>query len=110
MLRVLIAAATFAVVSSIALAHDADCRGRPPSGHVKMYCCGRAEYHALEPSQIHRDADLNYVVHVDGFTLVVPERLAEPSEDGCSAIFFNESVHDPTGRPVVSCFQTPLGF
>jgi hypothetical protein len=110
MLRVLAATATLAAVSSLAFAHDADCKGRPPSKRTKLTCCGRAEYHALDPSQIHRDAASNYVVDVDGFTLVVPEGLAEPSEDECSAIFFNQNIHDPAGLPAVSCFQIPLGF
>jgi hypothetical protein len=89
MLRVVILAATLAGVSSLSSAHDADCRGRPPSSDTKLACCGKAEYHALDPSQVHRDAYGNYVVDVDGLTLVVPERVAEPSGDECSAIFFN---------------------
>jgi hypothetical protein len=109
MLRVLIAAATLALLSSIAFAHDADCRDRPPSEHLKVDCCGRAEYHALDPNQIHRDDGLNYVVDVDGYTLVVPERQAQPSEDECSAIYFSPNVNDPAGRPAVICFLTPLG-
>jgi hypothetical protein len=59
MLLNLIAATTVVAVSSIALALDVDCRGRPPPERVKMQCCGRANYHALDPSQIHRDADNN---------------------------------------------------
>jgi hypothetical protein len=55
MLLNLIAATTVVAVSSIASAHDADCRGRPPPERVKMQCCGRADYHALD----HRDADNN---------------------------------------------------
>ena len=106
----LVLAAMLAAVSSAAFAHDVDCKGRPPSKFTKLVCCGKAEFHALDPSQIHRDADLNYVVDVDGYAIVVPERLAEPSGDECSAIFFNQAVHDPAGTPAVSCFQTPLGF
>jgi hypothetical protein len=106
---ILIAATTLVAVSSIASAHDADCRGRPPPERVKMQCCGRADYHALDPGQIHRDADLNYVVDVDGFTLVVPERNAEPSNDDCSAIFFDPGAQDSEGHPAVFCFETPLG-
>jgi hypothetical protein len=68
--RVLIAAGILWGTWLIISAHDADCRGRPPPAQVKIACCGRAEYQALGPSQIHRDAEHNYVVDVDGFTLV----------------------------------------
>jgi len=75
-----------------------------------MNCCGRADYHALDPSQIHRDSDQNYIVDIDGFTLVVPEGVAEPSVDDCSAIYFNPDLHDGDGHPPVFCFETPPGF
>jgi hypothetical protein len=40
-----------------------------------------------------------------GFASRHAERLAEPSEDEYSAIFFSHGIHDPTGTPA-----TPLGF
>ena len=94
-------------------AHQVGCDGKPAPGLVREDCCGLADYHRLTFDQISED-DAGYVVHVDGYTFHVPRQQAEPSPDGCPAIFFSDSgefanyrsAANPT--PVVFCFFLPL--
>ena len=81
-------------------------------------CCGEAEEHQLRPDQVTRGANNEYIVSFEGYTFVIPEDKALPSNDPCSHIFFpNMWVNDDSGSqsrdpktPDVRCFLTPLAF
>lgn len=110
-------AALTAMAIGAASAHDKGCDGDPVPIAIKLDCCGKADEHRVEPEQIHRGPNDEYVVAFEGYLFVIPADKALPSNDGCSHIFFpnmwiNDGDHqtrDPK-TPNVYCFLTPLNF
>ena len=107
---------TFAVGS--ASAHEKGCNGSSVPKSIKVNCCGKAEDHLLEPEQVTRGANDEYIVSVEGLTLTIPSNKALPSSDSCSHIFFawesstvGEAWTPKKGgfwTPAVYCFLTPM--
>ena len=94
--------------ASPALAHNAGCDGKPVPAHISASCCGPADYHRLDPSQI-SEGGAGYLVHDGGHVFLVPREKAEPSTDGCAAIFYTDNL-GRDGEPIVWCFQIPFGL
>lgn len=67
------------VLAGRAMAHDQWADGRPIPAWVKQACCGPADAHWLQASQLHR-VDGGWLV--DGFPGVFPDDKVLPSEDG----------------------------
>jgi hypothetical protein len=100
-----------------ASAHDKGCDGNPVLGRIKLDCCGAAEEHQLNPEQISRGTNDEYIVSFEDYTFVIPADKALPSNDPCSHIFFENvwviaggnQMRFP-GTPDVHCFLTPMDF
>jgi hypothetical protein len=111
----LVAFTTMALGS--ANAHDKGCDGNPVPIRIKLDCCGEAEEHHLQPEQISRGPNNEYIVSFEDYTFVIPANKALPSNDHCSHIFFENvwaiaggnQIRFP-GTPGVHCFLTPLDF
>lgn len=92
-----------------ALAHSLDCKGHPVPTSTKWNCCGLADYHLLDASQVHENDDGSWdvVVKVKGKDLIlhVEKEHALPSVDGCFGIFFNPDSDSGRGHtPWPYCF------
>ena len=93
------------------------CDGNPVPGEIKLDCCGKADEHRLNPQQVSRGRNDEYLIIFEGYTFVIPADKALPSSDPCSHIFF-ENVWAIVGgnhlrfpkTPEVYCFLTPLNF
>jgi hypothetical protein len=101
----LLAAAVLWALISLAHAHDLDCQGKPVPESTKLNCCGKADHYILEPGQARENPeDGSWTVHVNGYTITVPEEKAFPSEDGCWHIFYNPNNTKGDGTPYPYCF------
>ena len=106
-----------AVAIESASAHDKSCDANPVPKAIKLDCCGKADEHLLNPEQISRGLNDEYIVSLEGYTFVIPADKALPSNDPCSHIFFENvwmivggnQIRFP-GTPGVYCFLTPLDF
>jgi len=86
---------------SIAHAHDYWANGTKVPDWVKSSCCGQADAHALDPSQVqHKDG----FWYVDGYPDPIPDARVLPSQDGHYWIFYAT-----TSGPVY-CFFVPMEF
>lgn len=75
---------------------------------VKSSCCGKADAHLLDPSQVSQASDshglLVWRVHLkDGRVLDIPYNQTLPSQDSNYWIFVSDAPHPP-----VYCFFAPL--
>jgi hypothetical protein len=82
-----------------ASAHDVGCDQSPVPTEIKSSCCGKADYHRLDPSQISED-DAGYIVTDGGHVFHISRDKALPSPDGCPAIFYAPTALSPS----VYCF------
>jgi len=107
-------AAFIAMAIGNASAHEKGCDGNPVPAAIKLDCCSKADEHRLEPEQVTRGPNDEYIVAFEGYLFVIPANKALPSNDRCSHIFFpnvwvNNLGRDPKA-PDVYCFLTPLDF
>jgi hypothetical protein len=100
-----------------AAAHDKSCEGDAVPRGIKLDCCSKADEHQLQPEQITRGQNGEYIVRFEAYTFVIPETKALPSNDRCSHIFFETLWIVGEGgqrrlpaTPEVFCFLTPLAF
>lgn len=118
-------------IPSLALAHTRWSNGDPIPSWVKSSCCGPADAHHLEPSQVHDEGDY---YTVDGYTggsyagkilklvngmgergqtIQVPNPSIIPSQDGDYWIFYNDHLGSGFGANTQSnvyCFFVPMDF
>lgn len=109
-IAVAIAAAMYAFPS---FAHEVGCTGNPVPSWVKLECCGKADEHGVEPDQITRGSNDEYIVRSGLYTFIVPEDKVLPSADGCSHIFYADQTGyeaRDAGQPMVYCFLIPMNF
>jgi len=107
-------AAFTAMAIESASAHDKGCDGTPVPVAIKLNCCSKADEHQLNPGQISRGPNDEYIVSFENYVFEIPVDKALPSNDHCSHIFFpnvwvNNGGRDPA-TPDVYCFLTPLDF
>jgi hypothetical protein len=94
------------LVASTANAHDVWSNGKAVPAWIKAACCGPQDVHHLRPDQVHRISDDFYAV--DGYSTLIPARIALPSQDGDYWIFYDDNQN---GRQsMVFCFFVPMNF
>lgn len=97
-MRAILAALLAVTLGAPARGHDAWADATPIPAWIKSSCCGPADAHLLNDSQIHMLSD---GVHIDGIRTVVPYDKVLPSMDGQIWAFYpNNGVSDPP----VYCF------
>ena len=111
--------AGLSLLAGAAHAHDIDCTGNPVPRFIKSFCCGKADGHRLDPDQITRGVNGEYIVAEGGYVFIVFANEALPSADSCSYIFYENAQtaarhphywsKDRPWTPDVYCFLTPLG-
>ena len=95
-------------------AHDQWADASSVPAWVKTSCCGPADAHHLQSSDVVLDSD-GY--HVKGFPVVIAYKDALPSMDGDYWIFYGRAYSGPgydglgggSGLPHVYCFFAPTG-
>lgn len=91
-------------MTTTAAAHTQWVNGDAVPAWVKKSCCGPADAHPLDPSQVVEDGN-GYVVTTGTLTLHVRRDHALPSQDGQYWIFYPpEEKH-----PYIYCFFVPMG-
>lgn len=80
-------------------AHDVWADGSAIPAWVKASCCGPADAHLLNASQIHMLSD---GIHIDGIATVVPYERVLPSQDGQIWAFWPVEAGNLT--PPIYCF------
>lgn len=117
--RALCALAYTALLYAPAYAHDLQCDGNPVPEGVKLNCCGKADEHRVDPANVTRADNGDFIVVSPPYTFTVPEANALPSADGCSHIFYSNSLgaaeaggaeFRSAADPSVYCFLTPMSF
>jgi hypothetical protein len=94
----------FCFFHSPAFAHERWANGDPVPSWVGASCCGPADAHHLESSQVHTLPD---GWHIDGVKVVLPYGKELPSQDGEYWIFYR----DTWASTNVWCFFAPAkGF
>jgi len=106
-------------------AHDLWSNGATVPAWVKASCCGPADAHHLDPSQVH---DMGDYYLIDGMTNPIPKAFRGipnsailPSQDGDYWVFYRDTpahdavnqysthaVHQPASESVY-CFFIPIG-
>lgn len=80
--------------------------GAPVPSWVETLCCGKADAHMLEPSDVWQDAHGAY--HVKGNKGIVPPHLVLPSQDGQYWAFYS-SRPDGT-QTAIYCLFVPFSM
>ena len=57
-------------------------------GEIKLDCCGKADEHRLNPQQVSRGRNDEYLIIFEGYTFVIPAGKTLPGSDPCSHNFF----------------------
>jgi hypothetical protein len=103
MRRAAIAALAFtAVTIESATAHHKGCDGNPVPGD-QVGLLRQADEHLLNPEQISRGLNDEYIVSLEGYTFVIPADKALPSNDPCSHI--SSRTCGPSPAAISCAFQ-----
>ena len=90
------------------LAHQIGCDGKPPPREIRAACCGKADAHQLDPSQVHEMDDGSWVINIPEGDIKLVGKKAEPSPDGCYWVFYNKDIQFQ--YRTIYCFLVPMGI
>ncbi len=106
--RAIVIAALWSAATQ-AQAHEKLANGEPVPGWVAESCCGVADFHHLQPEQVH---ETSTGWRVDGYPTIIPYGKELPTQDGEIYIFYrtNGSGLDASYSPIYCFFIDPRSF
>lgn len=87
-------------------AHDIGCDGKPVPANIKSSCCGAADAHLINDSNLQPDINGSYIVTIDGIRRLATADHVLPSPDGCYWVFYSNSWIDSP----IWCLLIPFNF
>jgi hypothetical protein len=101
--------AVLSLCPGFAHAHDTWADGKKVPDWIKQSCCGPADVHRLDVSNIHTAPWNEDYMIIDGYREPIRKATALPSEDGYVWIFYKDDVNTPSGQSAVYCVFLPMG-
>ena len=93
-----------------AVAHNLGCDGKAVPATIRSSCCGVADVHWLSPDDISQDEAGDWHVNLGWRQIVIANKKAEPSPDGCYWIFYPQGAQASGNEPMIYCFLIPMGI